>query len=143
MQSIPESAIARLLHDTWRREEQEKNLPASAYVRATRDEQWITDHKTGSVNLLETEYPNLPGDLQSEYKMSAAAIHATLSQEGVAIDLHDASTKQRIGQAMHDHWLAHHPWAKNGVLDTPFEGLPQDIQEVYLRNVRTVLDYMS
>ena len=59
---------AELLHESWRKARVQQDGSYTPLFEPTRDEQWISLHKAGTVDVANTRFADLPGDIQVRFR---------------------------------------------------------------------------
>lgn len=122
-------------HEDWRKTRLNEDGSFEPRVKTTKDMAWIEAQGTDQVDIANTDYENLPSDMQAENKAAAKVIAGIFEACNGQIDLDDPATRSSIGETVHSAWLSRNVLAKGGDLDVPFADLPVEEQDKDLAQV--------
>ena len=128
--STLDRAVVRLasqFHENWRANRIQENGLFLSDIEATTDELWIAENGTDQVDIANRAFDALPSDWQKE-NLAAAEVAQGLLNQGLSSEVDVTSDEfiEGASSSIHDAWLERNKLEAGGVLDVPYEKLPEE-----------------
>jgi hypothetical protein len=134
------NTLSRLLHDKWRQSLLQKE---ESRLEATKDKKWVAKNQTLEVDLVNTEYDDLPDDWQKESEASVRiAIDEIYKAQEVGQVL-DNSFVERVSALIHTQWLERNSDSKFAYQDVPYEALSEEEKDKDRNFVKEAINFCS
>lgn len=142
--------VASQLHDVWRASRLLEDETYKPREKTTKDQAWITEHGTNTVDIANTDFQDLPQDWKQENEDAARVLIKLIKQHGSHWNVKNEQgeyTKEARAMAseVHDEWLGreNNAWAKGGELDVTFDELSKVEQLKDLAQVELAMQLAS
>jgi hypothetical protein len=127
--------LAAAYHDAWRLAQMKDDGTLEPQLETTTDEEWIDTHGTDQVDIINTEYSDLPADWQAENKAAADVALGIMEQIGGKVDLSDPEQYSSAGTIIHNAWLSRNVLDEDRHLFVPFDELSQEEKDKDIRQI--------
>ena len=126
--NIASTDMGEGLHKQWQENRRKSNPDEATRIKKTKDAAWAEENGTDEVDILNTDFADLPEDWQGENLAAATA----------AVDAVDSSeTEDEAASIVHDQWMARNSWEKDSQpeLFVPYDELSDEEKEKDLVHV--------
>lgn len=145
-QEILASAVGSKLHENWAISYRQTNPGEQTRIKTTKDETWILTHGTNEVDILNTNFSDLPLDWQGENliagQVAAHLVLGFIEKNGTFFPTDEEY--DTMASIVHENWVERNSWIKtpgsgSEHLAVPYSDLPLDEQLKDIAHIKLAL----